>query len=106
MNTFLKKVELIYIRGLIKEIAMEFQISFGKKTSNFLKYIAERQNKTIPKLIRRLVFEALETREDKYFSKIADERLANDKIVPSSEVDWEKLFSSNSESTKGYKCRS
>jgi len=41
-----------------------------------------------------------------YFSKIADERLANDKIVPSSEIDREKLFSPNAESTKGYKCRS
>jgi len=84
---------------------VEFQVGFGKKTADFLKYIAECQGKTIPKLIRTLVFEALETREDKYFSKIADERLKNDKIVPGSEVDWEKLFSSNSENAKERKCQ-
>lgn len=50
-------------------MAIEFQVSFGKKTADFLKYIAERQSKTVPKLIRTLVFEALDTR---------DERLEND----------------------------
>ncbi|MBV2145535.1 MAG: hypothetical protein KTM48_02240 [Wolbachia endosymbiont of Pissodes strobi] len=88
-------------------MAVEFQVYFGKKTADFLKYIAERQNKTIPKLIRRLVFEALETREDKYFSRIADERLANDTVVPDSEVDWEKLLSSPSTKKKPKKkCQS
>ncbi|APR98639.1 hypothetical protein [Wolbachia endosymbiont of Folsomia candida] len=75
-------------------MAIEFTVSFGKKTADFLKYIAEHQNKTIPKLIRKLVFEALETREDKYFSKIADERLKNDEVVPGSEEIW-RTSSSN-----------
>ncbi|WP_257791013.1 hypothetical protein [Wolbachia endosymbiont of Folsomia candida] len=39
-------------------MAIEFQVSFGKGTANFLKYIAECQGKTIPKLIRTLVFGA------------------------------------------------
>lgn len=65
-------------------MAIEFTVSFGKKTADFLKYIAECQGKTVPKLIRTLVFEALETREDKYFSKLADERLENDEVVSGS----------------------
>ncbi|WP_157956382.1 hypothetical protein [Wolbachia endosymbiont of Folsomia candida] len=51
--------------------------------------------------------QALEEREDKYFSKIADERLANDTVVPDSEVDWEKLLSSPSTKKKPKKkCQS
>ncbi|APR98564.1 hypothetical protein [Wolbachia endosymbiont of Folsomia candida] len=69
-------------------MAIEFKVSFGKKTADFLKYIAECQGKTIPKLIRTLVFEALEERENRYFSKLADERLENDEIVPGSEEIW------------------
>lgn len=77
-------------------MAIEFQVHFGKKTADFLKYIAECQGKTVPKLIRTLVFEALEAREDKYFSKIADERLANDEVIPGSEVNWGELLSAPS----------
>jgi predicted DNA-binding protein len=75
-------------------MAVEFKVNFGKKTANFFKYIAECQGKTVPKLIRTLVFEALETREDKYFSKLADERLENDEVVPDSEEIW-RTSSSN-----------
>lgn len=74
-------------------MAIEFKVSFGKNTANFLKYIAERQSKTIPKLIRTLVFEALDTREDKYFSKLADERFENDEVVPDSEEIWRTSLS-------------
>ncbi len=69
-------------------MATEFKVHFGKKTADFLNYIAECQGKTVPNVIRKLVFEALETREDKYFSKLSDERLKNGKIVQGSEEVW------------------
>ncbi|MBA8770283.1 hypothetical protein HCR16_04095 [Wolbachia pipientis] len=68
MNIFLKKVELIYIRGLIKEMAIEFKVNFGKKKAEFYSRASRATRKSV--------------REDKYFAKIAD------KLVPADEVIW------------------
>ena len=44
-----------------------------------INYLAEQEKKSISKIVRELVIEGLEKREDRYLSSIADERDANSK---------------------------
>lgn len=47
-------------------------VPFEKTTANLLSHVAQQHNKSVASLVRELVLEALETREDFYLAKLAE----------------------------------
>lgn len=47
-------------------------VTFGEEAVNALVVIANNENKSLSNLVKELTLEALELREDQYFSKLAD----------------------------------
>ncbi len=58
----------------------------------FLATLAKQEQKSVSSLIRELILEALERREDKALSAIADERLQKPQELVSHENAWEELL--------------
>lgn len=50
------------------------QVTFDSPIASILSQLAKQEHKTIAGLARELILEALERREDVYFSALADER--------------------------------
>lgn len=70
-------------------------ITTNKKLYAFLSEIAEKEEKSLSALARDLIIEALDEREDRYLSKLADERMKEDdgKWIKHEDVDWDALLS-------------
>lgn len=47
-------------------------VTFEEKTEGLLSYLAHQEHKSVAGLVRELVLEALEIREDLYLSKVAE----------------------------------
>lgn len=47
-------------------------VTFEEKTEGLLAYLAHQEHKSVAGLVRELVLEALEMREDLYLSKVAE----------------------------------
>lgn len=54
------------------------QVTINKETSELLSAMAHHKAQSISSTAAELIREALEIHEDAYFSKIADDRVAND----------------------------
>jgi hypothetical protein len=70
-----------------------FTVSVDEKTAGCLNMTAKHQHKPISGLIYELITEALEMREDMYWSKVAEEaeKKAEGKPTVPAEVLWKEL---------------
>jgi len=63
-------------------------VTFEPQLNDQLSLLAENEHKSISKLIKELVIEALEKREDIYLSAIAERRESNHQAIVSHEDAW------------------
>lgn len=69
-----------------------FNVTVEPKEEKILSILAKKEDKSISFLIRELILEALERREDAVLSAIADERLQEPQETISHKDIWKKLI--------------
>lgn len=73
-----------------------FNVTMEPHEEKFLASLAKKEQKSVSSLMRELVLEALERREDKALSVLADERLEESKETQSHEEIWKDLLEEDS----------
>lgn len=63
-------------------------VTFESTTAGLLSTMANQEHKSVASLVRELALEALETREDLYLSKMAEQADIEDAITLSHEDAW------------------
>ena len=56
---------------VVSEKNPRINVTFEKETAGLLTHLAQREHKSVARLVRELALESLEKREDKYLSEIA-----------------------------------
>ncbi len=73
-----------------------FNVTMEPHEEKFLVSLAKKEHKSISSLIRELVWESLERREDMALSKLADQRLEESEETISHEDAWKDLLKKDS----------
>ena len=73
-----------------------FNVTMEPHEEKFLALLAKKERKSISSLMRELVLESLERREDMALSTLADKRLKESKETLSHKNVWDDLLKKNS----------
>jgi hypothetical protein len=70
------------------EKSSRINVSFGGEAAGMINHLAQLEHKSVAGMVRTLALEALEMREDLYFSKLANELDQEDVKLYSHEEAW------------------